>query len=309
MKNIIIYSNCHGKNISQMFKTHPKTKNIFNVYTLLNYTNLTKQCISDKDLKLLKICDIFIYQTLNKTYDYSEYNISNILYLLKFNCKIIKINYYRFRGFWYDSNFNPYESYKYFKFPYFVNYESTRRYENQGLHNSFKNNINYNIIDIKKKIDNIKINESDFINNFNNEINKLDLLDLKSDVKIKNYFLKNYKDLHLFHDHFHPTNILFYEIFRQVLQILNITIIYNDHDFINSLHEFELTNSSIPILPCIKKILNLNYNDKFYLYSGYKRMYLDIYNYYYIRLSINNFKKYLVNNFIPFYKFKYYLKK
>lgn len=158
---------------------------------------------------------------------------------------------------------------------------------------------------IKEKIDNIKINKDDFNLHFNKEIEKLGCLDSKSDQNIKDYFLKNYKNLKLFHDPYHPTNILFYEIFRQILLNLDIKIIYNDLNFINTFIKTELCFKCLPILPDIKKTLNLQYDTKFYTFTGSQQLYLDIYDYYYIRLSKQNFKNYLVTNFIPFYKFKY----
>lgn len=62
MKNILIYSNCHGKNLNFFFNNHPQTKNIFKCESILNYPNLIKEVINKNDLKLIKNCDIFIYQ-------------------------------------------------------------------------------------------------------------------------------------------------------------------------------------------------------------------------------------------------------
>jgi hypothetical protein len=103
----------------------------------------------------------------------------------------------------------------------------------------------------------------------------------------------------LFFDPFHPTNIFFYEIFRQLVKlILNYQLPETDLDFLNepTIKEIEMTNWTIPILPLIKTILNLNYEDIipcFHPQSHPKRLYMNTYDNYYIRLSHTNFKKYL----------------
>lgn len=114
-----------------------------------------------------------------------------------------------------------------------------------------------------------------------------------------NFFKLNYNDNLLFFDQFHPTNIFFYEIFRQLVkQILNYQLPEKDFDFLNDskVKGIELTHWTIPILPVIKTILKLNYEDIipcFHPERHPKRLYINTYDYYYIRLSPNNFKKYL----------------
>ena len=69
-----------------------------------------------------------MYQPFNQHYTESEYNIINLKKYLKVDTLIMKINYYRFRGFWYDSEYKPYNNYNNYKF-LDMNY--------YGLHNSF----------------------------------------------------------------------------------------------------------------------------------------------------------------------------
>ena len=115
-----------------------------------------------------------------------------------------------------------------------------------------------------------------------------------------NYFIENYKNKQLFHDPFHPTNLFFYEIFRQIiLKLLNYELNYEDNEFINSLDNIEMTHWALPILPIIKDYLELNLKEDIAIFYppdyGDKKLYMNIYDYYYIRLSKNNFENYLYN--------------
>jgi len=287
--NIVLYTNCAGNVIRTMFQNHPFTKGKCNVSYFWNYENLHKTNIDNNHKQLLNKCDIFIYQPMNKNYDYSEYNIDNIRKYLKNECKIIRVNYYRTRAFWYECTYIPY-----------INY---RNYSFHTINGIFKDFINIKNKSDKKEvinfINNIQIDEKDLIKFFESELEKIKILDEKSDVKMYNFFKLNYNNNLLFFDPFHPTNIFFYEIFRQLVkQILNHELPSKDLDFLNEpkIKDIEMTHWTIPILPLIKTILKLNYEDIipcFHPASHPKRLYMNTYDNYYIRLSPNNFKNYL----------------
>jgi hypothetical protein len=270
-----------------MFETHSFTKEKYNIHYIVNYSNLNKENIDEFHLNLLNNCDIFMYQPLNQHYTESEYNISNIKSYLKEDTIILKVNYYRFRGFWYNSEHKPYSNYNNYYFndiPYY------------GLHNSFIDFNSTNKNDIIDKINNINITKEEIDIFFQNELSKFSILDNNSDVKMLDYFKNNYKNKLLFHDPFHHTNLFFYEIFRQIIFILdNYELEYEDFDFINSLNHIEMTNWSLPILPIIKLHLELNLNDYIFLFYSDQKIYINIYDYYYIRLSHENFQNYLDN--------------
>jgi hypothetical protein len=291
IKNIVFYTNCHGTIIKNMLEKHISTKDKINIKIFYNYENLHKKKIDNLHRKILSECDIFIYQPFNKNYIYTEYNISNVKKLLKKNTLVIKINYYRFRAFWYNCNYIPFQK--------FEKYNFQKQY---GLHNSFVNfkNINNKNL-INQKINNIDISKNVILKIFNQDLEKLKFIDKNSDVNMYDFFINNYKKYRLFHDQFHPTNIFIYEIFRQLVKIIfNFILIENDTIFLSSLGlNDELTHWSIPILPIIMKNLDLKFKDETIIYSSsYFPTYcrLDIYEYYYIRLSKNNFKEYLLSH-------------
>lgn len=184
-----------------MFENHIFTRDKFNVSYFLNYENLHKNKIGNNHKQLLNNCDIFIYQPMNKYYNYSEYNINSIIKILKKKCKIIRVNYY-------------------------IPYKNYGKYSFHTINGIFKDFINIKNKNNKEEvinfINNIQINKENLINFFKNEVEKIKILDEKSDVKMHNFFKLNYNDNLLGFDPFHPTNIFFYEIFRQLVkQILN----------------------------------------------------------------------------------------
>lgn len=284
MKKILIYSNCHGQLLAHMFRKHTCTKNKFVVTHIGNYENLEKTMdLSHKNM--VENCDVFIYQPFNKQYTYSEYDITKIKTYLKPNCIILRVNYYRFKGFWFESQHKPYHSYNGYSFAVDAKY--------YGIHNSFIN-FNGNKEEIIEKINNICINEQGFLNYFREELNSLKKIDDNSDVKMYDYFINNYKNKNLFNDGFHPTNLFLYEIFRQIVfKLTSDELIIEDTDFINLFSFNELTDWSLPILPRIKEILNINTSNIIPVFGGSKRIHMSIYDYYYIRLSKTNFQNFL----------------
>ena len=166
-----------------------------------------------------------------------------------------------------------------------------------GLHNSFTNFNTNDINDIINKIDSINISKDEFLSFFNTELNKFKIIDDNSDINMFQYFIDNYKTKHLVHDPFHPTNLFFYEMFRQiVLKLTKHELKYEDSQFINLLNHIELTHWALPILPIVKTHLELKLNNNIYVFFHPEtaiKIYINVYDYYYIRLSHKNFQNYL----------------
>jgi hypothetical protein len=291
MKHIVIFSNCAGNVIKNMFEKHSFTKDKYFIHYISNYQHLNKQNMDDSHVSLLNNCDIFMYQPLNQNYTSSAYDITPIKQYLPDNAIILKINFYRFRGFWYNSEYKPYDNYNNYKF-------LNKNY--YGIHDSFINVNTTNKNDVIDKINNLQILRDELLVFFDNELLKFKILDENSDVQMFAYFLNNYKIKQLFHDPFHPTNLFFYEIFRQIIiKLDNYKLKYEDYDFIHLFDGIEMTHWALPILPIVKNILDIKLGDFFHVFyppdNGDEKIYMDIYDYYYIRLSHQNFKNYLDN--------------
>lgn len=198
------------------------------------------------------------------------------------------MNYYRFKGFWFESELKPYDRYGAYIFNDSVYY---------GIHNSFENfNGSYN--DVVSKIDSLTLDEGRFDEYFQGELYKLKVIDDNSDVKLYDYFMNNYKHKPLFHDIFHPTNLFFYEIFRQVIfKITGEDLVAEDREFLNACDDIEMTHWALPILPWVKRHLDIRTPKVICVFfvpmCGEKKIYMNIYDYYFIRLTTINFQLFL----------------
>lgn len=292
VENVVIYSNCHGTILASMFQSHGYTKRKYNVTHISNYMNLSTNygMISSEHFQMLSTCDIFIYQPFNKTFHENPYDINNVLFFLKPSCKTYRVSYYRFRGFWFECDHKPYDTYKQYRFPC----ES----HDVGIHRSLKE-FRGDYSQLINHIDHIEIDPIQYFVFFQEELNKLKKLDDTCDVNMLPFFLENFKQRTLFHDPFHPTLFFFYEIFRQLIyQMTNIHIDPKDDMFLSCIETSELTMWSQPILPCIKNILQMQIPSMFYLFDGVHDahiVHINIYQYYYIRLKKEHFEHYLTH--------------
>lgn len=286
-RKIVIYSNCHGEILQSMLEKHTDTRDKYAVQSFCNYENLHKAELSQEHKSILSECDVFIYQPFNRSYNESEYDVSRVKQMLKPSVKIVKINYYRFRAFWYNCDYQPYLKYRSFNFP-----------TGFGICNKVENMKNYDYESVKQFIDQVEYNSDTITKVFEENLVKFRRIDDNSDIKMYDFFVDNYKKQKLFHDQFHPTNIFMYEVFRQLVQFIQDTDIgYDGADFISSLDaEDELTHWSQPILPTIRKHLNLEFKDETVVY--HKTLFpvcltFDVYEYYYVRMSPKNFREFL----------------
>ncbi len=278
--NIVMYLNCAGRVLSRMFEICDQIK--CNVCYVVNYEKLVNAVIMEPDdIKTLREANVFIYQPFNKNHDHSEWDNKNIIKYLPQSCKIIRVNYYRFHGFWYESSHKPFIECQKYKFNQFI-----------GLHDSFTG-FKGEKEEIKEKIDLIELNEPQFLKFFNNKLKEFKNIDDNSDVNMYEFFLSNYRTKHLFHDPYHPTLIFFYEIFRQLIKtIFDINLRDNDQFFLDKMGDIDLNIRAVPILPCIKRILSMSLPEKI-LILGPNAREVDIYTYYHIRLSEDNFKLFM----------------
>jgi hypothetical protein len=207
--------NCIGKELQYMFSTHSSTKQIFNVTYISNYIEMNSNTFPSKYKHILNSADIFIFQPFNKHHNNNPWCPTNLFTYLKNDCTKIKINYYRFSGFWKDNHYKP-----------------------------------------LTLIDSVFDNNNDIHKHFTAAINKLRDIDNNSDIKMKSFFMKEYKNNKLFHDCFHPTKYFIFEMFLQTLNILNIQINYCSN-YLQSLNEF--THKDIIINNNIKQYLQLIY--------------------------------------------------
>lgn len=88
--NIVIYMNCCGEKLQNMFDS-----NKYNILYLANYKKLMGNESIYEYEKILKKTDIFIYQPIAKHKKHLEWYPNNLFKFLKKECKKIRISYYR----------------------------------------------------------------------------------------------------------------------------------------------------------------------------------------------------------------------
>ena len=298
---ILIYTNCQGFVLSKFFEEYKKTNiNNFQIYYFSNYSGINKEEFN----KIFSICDVFIYQH-NKGNTNIKYDINK----LKCNCIKIKIAWWIFNGFWYDSNWNSYKQIIYNNNKYsFIEMDwNDLIIDMYGIHNSFKNFYG-NYKEVKNKIDNLNINKELFIKFFEKECKNFEKIDKNSDISMYNFFINNYKIKNLFYCPIHPTNEFIQELFNKILlkineELKNIKELKNNKELkqsiinLNNLDNNSLINYTKPILPIIRNILNIKYDtyniNIFRCFFNDITLKLNIYEYYFIRLSPSHFKIYM----------------
>lgn len=293
---ILIYANCQGYLLSKFFENYNKQcNNNFIIHYFSNYIDIKIDEVN-KFSNIFKNCDVFIYQhnkgNTNIIYDMNE---------LKHTCIKIKIVWWIFNGFWVDSTYNSYKQiiYNNIKYTFLEPKWNDTISQLYGIHNSFINFYgNYN--EIKNKLDNLHIHKDNIINFFNDQCDKFKNIDINSDISMYDYFIKNYKNVELFHCPIHPTNKFFYELFKKIMLYLKTNNIKINLELLNKLNlndllEYSLISYSRPILPIVQNVLNIDYgsNNNFRIFKSYLidiTLNLNIYQYYFIRLSPVHFK-------------------
>lgn len=228
--------NCHGLEIMKYLEQIYNVVINYSIEYICTYGNLNN-LINDKEVEniLFKIknCDVLI---TNNIKNYEKINYNNICEIVEKKTKIIKIEYFRFNGFY------PYECVN--TVNYFDCYDIKYNYNN---YNDFLN---------------AKIINDDLIKkNFDEELDKLKKLDDNSDIKIYDYFIENYKTKLLFRDRNHPSNYIFRHIVKQILKLLEINF-NNDFDQFDQTYKFGIAVRYKIIDNITKNILNLNYNEE-----------------------------------------------
>lgn len=291
---ILIYANCQGYLLSKFFESYNKLyNNNIDIYYFSNYTNIEIN-ETNKFNDILKNCDVFIYQH-NKGNTNIKYDINQ----LKDTCIKIKIVWWIFNGFWIDSTYNPYKQiiYNNIKYTFLETEWNDIILQLYGIHNSFINFYgSYN--DVKNKINNMIIDKNKIYDFFNYQCDKFKNIDINSDIPMYDYFINNYKNQELFHCPIHPTNYFLFEVFKRILYKLNLINSkisnINEKNFLNNLKNYELISYSRPILPIVKNTLNIQFNiDYINIFKCYLEditLKLNIYEYYFIRLSPSHFK-------------------
>jgi hypothetical protein len=261
-KNIIIWANCQGSSIKNMFNKY--YSELFNVEHFVNY-ELLKQTTTIPDK--FKQADIFIYQNYSDRPD-CPFDLTNLLTnILKPQCITVSIPFLQFEALYcYDSN-NPKNSKT-------INnsFPHGKFFCGIGLINDqFDNSIDYlNMSDTEKtdkitKITNLlmsdnAVSEETILHYYNRSFEYLEKKILSSNVPELFDFIKyNFTTKNLFHNRYHPSGLLLNELIKHIFKYLNLH--YDDCDENVYILNKTLNNWVMPLLPCVKKYYNCSFDD------------------------------------------------
>lgn len=286
MKDIVIFSCCQAIPLIKMLEKHPLVPKDFVVTHIQAHEAVKNKEISDEDREKIKNCDIFIYQPLQTQFD-SEYLYEHVSKILKPEVRQIVLPMYRFKGFWPDLLPGPYKQFKEYTFDE-VN-------EFGGLHESFRFYVSTSRDSIKKKLDSIDYDHQYYDSFYSEKMQELKLsCDMADELNMWDFIEDKIKHTHLFHDYLHPTNIFFYELFRRLVRaVWEVELAEEDEEFLKKCEEHDLTQWAQPIIPSIKKRLDMTTPDIIPVFVGDQKMYMDVYDYYYIRILPDNFINFL----------------
>jgi hypothetical protein len=229
---------------------------------------------TDENIYNLKNCDLLISQFVSdKQNEYSSNFI--IKNMIKNECKVIILQYYRFFGYW----FSKLESTKWggrhpsiFRhgIPLLkdinINYSNYEKYIEELLSDKIYDN------DIKEYNNNLDEAFKFFIDNENT-----------STIKMIDYIKNNYKKYKLFVNQDHPSTLFFCELVNRISNYLNYNYIVEPfNDNILDTYEYPISNKC-------KKILELEFDNK---YINFHNIRMSQYQWYMIYIKLNFFKEY-----------------
>lgn len=241
--NIMIYTNCQGHHLKNVFNNLDIFKKYFNIIILPNYIELgNKQKHFDYFLKEI---DILIYQPIQ---DNHINNSKNLLKKIPYYVKKISMPYIYCNWLWLFGLEIP-NTMKLIK-----EYSNINSYD---INHILKNNeINFNLINrMKESLNLLKEKESD------------------TDIKVHDYIIQNYKEKRLFFTKNHITKPFIINISNQILKLLEINLILEENNIDLGIYN---TYQFHPISTYVQNILNLNYydndGDDFYInfFNDYK---------------------------------------
>jgi len=224
-----ILMNCHGEEIKSYFENIPEIYKLYDIRYYISHMNLENTAI----LEEIKVCDILI---TNNIKNYAHLTYDNIKKHVKPSCKICKIEFIRFNGF--------------FPFLYEQHLNGLCIYDESTQVSTYEEYRDFYVC------------EDTILSNFQESILKLQELDRASDIKFYKFFMDNYKDKLLFRDNNHISDIFMKYIIKEIIIFLDIKV-RTDIDSLNLPYTFGFKFRAKPILNCVKKALGLSFDTSY----------------------------------------------
>jgi hypothetical protein len=283
MKNLVVFMDCHGMEITTYLTYNKRFVNDFNIKQVsLNEYVVPGACwfnnkeLANEHIRIIKNADVLILQVIEKDRDFL--NNSEVIKYCKSDCKIIKIPHYR-------NSIYEYRCIENIKNKYHL-------LNNWNLPNKIKN---INNIDETKKIiqneidimNNFPYDKDDMLKQMNFNVDEFKQCDNLSDIKMLDYYKNNYKKYRLFMGRCYPSSRFFFELTNKLL----ITLNYNPtNKFIDT---YFAENTSEPIPDYWYNFCNFSFENK---YCVSKNILITECEWYYILLLSGNVNTYSEEN-------------
>lgn len=246
-KLLVAYGNCQ---INDYYKCMSRTSDFCDKYDCAYFKYMEYPRWKEDRLEfLLRNCDVLLY--IKDTFDKRFRNCFE--YVKKYNesCMTIGIPAYSFRGYFPQSN--PHIQAK-AKYDIISEAFNTFHREDTYINSLLEKGVSVETI-ISHLSDYNFIPENEIKKN--NELSLLQIknMDRLSDVSIYDFVVNNYKDIRLFKDPVHFSDVLVFHIVKQLLKKLKCVC---PEDYGEAtIHKF----TEMPVYPCVAKTLHLNWFD------------------------------------------------
>lgn len=246
MINILIFANCHGT----LYKNALVKAEVFNrcnIEHVLSYENIRNfNGLKEKFSR----CDVLVIQPIQS---YEEFKIENLKLILKPSCHIIRVPFIRFNGFWPPNDIRELDR---------INKDAVMFFPRI-----------YKEYEVSPYLHGISLDESLILSTFDDAVNRLVELEKTGDVEFVDFFKKNYKDIPLFRDPYHPTmpfsEYIALQINRMVEEYLFSTGRDLPQDTSNITWNKEYGHFK-PITNRFAQVLGLKYDlNSYFMYSRY----------------------------------------
>lgn len=249
-----VYGNCQSEYIANLLNKSPYIRNKYVICKFPWIQKIDDEKQTGFDINVMNKLSLFIHMHVERNNVFGEkLSTDALLKLLYKDCVKITIPFSYFNGY----------------FPqYMRNYrnDDVRRGEGHVPYGDKKINDyleeGYDIDEVVTKLNLANLfSKEEIIDNLNHTMQELEEREKRSDIKISDFILENYKKRKLFYSPSHPTNYLLAEVVARILDLLGVDRALEEYSDLPENDRYEMF-----IYPCVKKELELEFvTDKFVL--------------------------------------------
>lgn len=192
-QKILIFANCHGAFYKTALEKHLLEE--FDVEHVLSYENLENYEALEKKFQE---ADVLVIQPVAQ---YEKFKVENIKKVVNDKCLIIRVPFVRFEGFWPKGEDKTLSKFHKAAVMFFPELSSSQ--------------------EIVSYLTEESTDPQSVLEYFEECLVKLKQIEATGDVEFFDFFLRNYKNIPLFRDSYHPTQPFYYVMAKGILDVMN----------------------------------------------------------------------------------------